>query len=123
MKYLILLKYNPEWRAAWIGFSREEQAEMMELYAGFESALRERGEFIDADQLAGAEAAKTVSRTSEGVVATDAPFAELKEYLGGYYLVDVESEARAIEIAGWFPEADRGLVEIVPVMADAPGDA
>ncbi|WP_350348945.1 YciI family protein [Agromyces sp. G08B096] len=122
MKYLILLKSNPEWSAAWAGFSAEQQREAMELYAGFEERLREAGEFVDAEQLAGPAAAKSVRLTDDGPIATDGPYVELKEYLGGYYIVDVESEARAVEIAGWFPEAQAGLVELLPAMAASAGD-
>ena len=62
--------------------------------------LTETGEFVDAQGLAGPELAKIV--TSDGVTApvvTDGPFPEAKELLAGYRMIDVESEARAIEIA------------------------
>src|SRR5262245_26852969 len=62
--------------------------------------LVERGELLGAEALAGPEAAKIV--TSDGVSAplvTDGPFPEAKELLAGFWLVDVESEERAIEIA------------------------
>ena len=57
----------------------------------------------------------TVSE-SAGTVASDGPFAETKELLAGFYLVDCETEARAIEIAGRFPEAEFGLIEVRPVL-------
>jgi hypothetical protein len=62
--------------------------------------LRERGELVDAQGLAGPEQVKIV--TCDGVAApviTDGPFAESKEFLAGYRIVDVESPERAIEIA------------------------
>ncbi|WP_243695354.1 YciI family protein [Agromyces protaetiae] len=54
--------------------------------------------------------------TESGPVASDGPYTELKEFLGGYYLVDVESFDRAVEIAGRFPEAGEGLVEVLPIL-------
>src|SRR5947208_17170250 len=62
--------------------------------------LTERGELLGAEGLTGPEAAKFV--TSDGLTApvvTDGPFAEAKEFLVGFWMVDVESEERAIEIA------------------------
>ena len=62
--------------------------------------LTERGELLGGEALAGPEAAKIV--TSDGVsapVVTDGPFPEAKEFLAGFWMVDVESEERAIEIA------------------------
>ena len=62
--------------------------------------LTERGELLGGEALAGPEAAKIV--TSDGAsapVVTDGPFPEAKEFLAGFWMIDVESEARAIEIA------------------------
>jgi hypothetical protein len=49
-------------------------------------------------------------------MASDGPFAEVKEQLAGFFLIDVESSERAIEIAGRIPEAGLGLVEVRPIM-------
>lgn len=62
--------------------------------------LIEAGEFVDAQGLAGPELARRVISVGDGVpVVTDGPFAEYKELLAGYRTIDVESEARALEIA------------------------
>jgi hypothetical protein len=62
--------------------------------------LTETGELVGTEGLTGPEAAKTVTHDGTGPpVVTDGPFAESKEFLAGYWLVDVESEERAIEIA------------------------
>jgi hypothetical protein len=62
--------------------------------------LRERGEFVEAQGLTGPEAAKIVLATGGGPpIVTDGPFAESKELLAGWRLVDVESQERALEIA------------------------
>ncbi len=61
--------------------------------------LRERGELVDAQGLVDGREATTVRRIDGVSVPTDGPFAEAKESLVGYWVLDVESEARAIEIA------------------------
>jgi hypothetical protein len=76
--------------------ARASGAHMMQIH----QELTERGELLGGEALAGPEAAKIV--TSDGVsapVVTDGPFPEAKELLAGFWMVDVESEARAIEIA------------------------
>jgi hypothetical protein len=57
-----------------------------------------------------------VQRLDGRATSTDGPFAEAKAQLAGFYHLDVEDEARAIEIAGRIPEADLGMIEVRPVM-------
>lgn len=82
--------WAPEDVAAHIKFQKDVNAE-----------LRDSGEFIDAQGLAGPQAAKFVLAGADGgaPIITDGPFAEAKELLAGWRLVDVESEERALEIA------------------------
>ena len=85
----------------------------------FQAALRETGELVGFAALADPDVSRVV-RVADGVPAvTDGPFAEAKEYLAGYYVVDVETPERAAEIAALMPEAALAGVEIRPVMADA----
>jgi hypothetical protein len=76
---------------------------------------------VASEALADISLAKRVSNGDDGTVASDGPFAETTELLAGFYLVDCESEARAVEIAGRFPEAQFGLVEVRPVLEMASG--
>jgi hypothetical protein len=62
--------------------------------------LTDSGEMVESRGLADPSQAKTVRPSDGGPVVTDGPFAEAKESLAGYWVVDVESEARALEIAG-----------------------
>src|SRR3989442_14835977 len=72
----------------------------IEFQQALNSELTDRGELVDAEGLAGPELAKIVTFDGVGApVVTDGPFPESKELLAGYWLVDVESEGRAIEIA------------------------
>jgi hypothetical protein len=64
-----------------------------------DAELRERGELVEAQALTGPELAKFVLATDGAPVVTDGPFAESKELLAGWRMVDVESEERALEIA------------------------
>ena len=78
----------------------EEIAAHLDYYKALHKQLVSSGELVESEVLAGPDVAKIV--TSDGVTApvvTDGPFQEFKEWLAGYQIVDVESEARAIEIA------------------------
>lgn len=121
MKYLIQIYSNPASRAVWDGFTPEEQAEGYAYYEGISNELVSSGEFVAGEALADASLAKRVTHSDSGTVASDGPFAETKELLAGFYVVDCESEARAVEIAGRFPEAEFGLVEVRPVLEMASG--
>jgi hypothetical protein len=96
MKYILMMfgdqsgmeTQTPEWIK-----------EMFEFMHRFNEELMKSGEFVDAQGLADASQAKTVSFKNGIPVATDGPFAESKESLAGYWIVDVDSEARAIELA------------------------
>src|SRR5712692_3191328 len=95
-------------------------AHMMQIH----QELTERGELLGAEGLTGPEAAKVV--TSDGATApvvTDGPFPEAKEFLVGFWIVDVESEERAIEIAAQTSAAPgpggrptRRPIEVRPIM-------
>jgi len=78
----------------------EEVEAHMDYYRALNKELRETGELVDVQALAGLDLAKIV--TADGLTApvvTDGPFQEIKEWVAGYMIVDVESEERAIEIA------------------------
>lgn len=122
MKYILMMKTNsaPD-QGRWSPEDMQASgAHMMQIY----QELSERGELVGTERLAGPEAAKIV--TSDGVsiqVVTDGPFPETKELLAGYWLIDVESEARAIEIAARTSAAPgaggrptRYPIEVRPVM-------
>ena len=101
MKYMLLMNYSPvsgvapitEWAPEDIRASGAHMAAIHE-------ELHARGELVGAEGLTGPEAARIVTHDGVGApVVTDGPFPESKEFLAGYWLVDVESEERAIEIA------------------------
>jgi len=116
MKYLIQIYSNPESRAVWESFSPKQQAEGYAYYQGINDELTTSGELLASEALADISLAKRVTQTEGGAVASDGPFAETKELLAGFYLVDVDSESRVVEIAARFPEAEMGLIEVRPVL-------
>jgi len=116
MKYLILIYHNPQARQIWESFSEEERTEGLGVYAALNEELRASGELIVTEALADASEARHVTVRDGQPISTDGPFAETKEQLAGFYLVDCESMDRAVEIAGRIPEASMGLLEVRPVM-------
>ncbi len=83
-----ITEWKPEDAEAHIQFQKDLNAE-----------LRERGELVDAQALTGPERVKIVLATDAAPAITDGPYAESKEVLAGWRMVDVESEERALEIA------------------------
>lgn len=116
MKYVILIYHNPKARELWESFSAEERTEGLQLYESINEDLAASGELVTTEALADPSHAKRVSVRDGETTATDGPFAEVKEHLAGFYLVDCESTERAVEIASRIPEAELGLVEVRPVM-------
>jgi hypothetical protein len=116
VKYLLIIHMNDE---AFADLSEAERNELMSYHEGFQKSLRESGEFVRTDALAAPDASAVV-RVRDGVpTVTDGPFAEAKEYLAGYYIVDCETRERALEIAGRMAEAAFVGVEVRPVMFTA----
>jgi hypothetical protein len=100
---------------------KEWMREMIQFMKNLDEDLRKSGELVSEEGLADGSQAKTV-RIKDGIpVATDGPFAEAKESLVGYWIVDVESEARAIEIASNIVAFVKQPIEVRQVM-DAPPD-
>jgi hypothetical protein len=119
VKYLILIYHNPEARQIWESFSDEQRAEGLHAYAVLNEQLAASGELIATEALDVPASAKHVEVREGQTIATDGPFAEAKEYLAGFYLVDTASMDRAIEIAGEIPEASLGMIEVRPIMTYA----
>jgi hypothetical protein len=119
MKYLLLIYHNPEARQMWESFSEAEQAEGLKVYAALNDELAGSGELIVTQALADSSQAKRVTVTEGQPMTSDGPFAEVKEQLAGFYLVECDTMDRAVEIAARIPEASLGLVEVRPIMTYA----
>ena len=116
MKYLILIYSNPASRAIWEGFSDDQRAEGYRYYAALKDELAASGELIVTEALAEASLTRRVSVRDGRAVTSDGPFAEAKELLAGFFLVECRSMDRAVEVAARVPEAELGLVEVRPVL-------
>ena len=111
MKFMLMIYDNPETRSVFFG---DEGKPLMAEMEAIMAELKESGELVDTAALADPAATKIVR--GSGVV-TDGPLAEAKEHFGGYLIVDVESEERAIEIAARWPKVDTAM-EVRPLLAD-----
>ena len=112
MKYMLLIYGNAE---AWQDMYGPEREEVIRMHADVVAELTARGELV-ANQGLTTEGAKVVRVRGGALAATDGPFSEAKEVLAGYYLVEVDSDERAAEIAAKLPEARKSLVEVRRVM-------
>lgn len=116
MKYMLLIYNNPAAYAAW---SEQERAALFADVDAIMKEITESGELIGTNALADASTARTI-RVRDGVPAvTDGPFAEAKEQLAGYLLLECDSPERAIDIATRWPDARYFAMEVRPVMEDS----
>jgi hypothetical protein len=97
----------------------EEAQKHYEEYAEFTDGVRKSGHFIGANRLELPQAAITIRVRRGKVSITDGPFAETKEQLGGYYLIEAKDLNEAIQVASRIPGARIGCVEVRPI-AEAP---
>jgi hypothetical protein len=115
VKYLILIYSNPASREIWEGFSDDQRAEGFRWYAALGEELAASGELLVTEALADPSLTTRVSVRDGQVVTSDGPYAESKELLAGFFLLDCESHDRAVEIAARLPEAELGLIEVRPL--------
>jgi hypothetical protein len=109
----MLLIYNPPMERE---PTPEEWAARMPPWLAFNEEIKRQGAWVDAAPLAGLPSATTVRVRDGNRVVTDGPFAETKEWLGGYYIIDVPTLDHALEAAAMCPGANYGSVEIRPVV-------
>jgi hypothetical protein len=113
MKYAFLIYTDPDLDAA---RSDEENQRIIDAYWKFEDVVASRTPVLAGEALGPAEAARSV-RVREGkTLKTDGPFAETKEVLGGFYLLDCKDLDEALEFAAMIPSAVDGCIEVRPVV-------
>jgi hypothetical protein len=112
MQYMLLIYGDPS--AAPDYESPEGQAEFQQ-WIRYTQELGEAGALVKGDPLEPAETATTVRGAGGEIVHTDGPFAETKEVLGGYYLIDVPDLDAALAWAAKMPNISYGAVEVRPV--------
>ena len=113
MKYMLLIYSNPE---NWAMLSEDESQAVMKDYLTFADDLRGSGEYVGGAPLQGPETATTVRVPAGSRTTTDGPYAETKEHLAGYFLVECDGLDRAVELAARIPDARYGgAIEVRPL--------
>jgi hypothetical protein len=116
MKYVMLV-YQNEQRAK--AATEQEMAESVALYNAFHEQVAASGQMVDGTRLRHSDTATTVSVRQGKTITTDGPFAETKEQLGGFYLMDCTDLDEAIEVAARISGALSGRIEIRPVYGES----
>ena len=116
MRYMLLIHSDPE---AMAGLPPEEYEKIGAEYLALTQSITESGELLANGPLAGTDTATTVRLQGGEPVPSDGPFVETKEYICGFYLVEVADLDRAIQIAGLVPGLPLGGVEVRPVLTMA----
>jgi hypothetical protein len=111
MQYALLIYHSESQK-----FSDAENQQIMQGYMRFTQDLRASGRNRGGEALEGTTMATTVRVRNGGTTVTDGPFAETKEQLGGYYLVEAKDLDEAIAIAAKIPGAQHGCIEIRPTI-------
>ena len=113
MQYLLLI-YGEE--SGWDKLSKAEQDQAMAAFGTFTQSIAQSGHLRGGSELAKTSKATTVRVRGKKRLVTDGPFAETKEQLGGYYLIEAADLDEAIAIAARVPAADWGSIEVRPLV-------
>ena len=114
MQYMILI-YGDEKNFALMADKPEMQKQMYAAYTRYGASMREAGVLRGGAELKPTHSATTVRIKNGKPVTTDGPFAETKEQLGGYYLIEARDLNEAIQVGAKIPGARFGSVEVRPI--------
>ena len=114
MKYLLLIYFDEQ------TLDKNQEAGIMSECSDFTAQLQSSGNYLGGDRLHPISTATSIRRKEGKILVTDGPFAETREQLGGYVLIEAEDLDEAIEIASRVPPGRLGTIEVRPVM-DYPG--
>lgn len=112
MQYLCLI-YSDE--TMYPRMARAEAENMMAEYMAFTAKVKESGHYIGGNRLQPTHTSTSVRIRNGNLSATDGPFAETKEQLGGYYLIEAKDLNDAIQVASRIPGAKVGTIEVRPI--------
>jgi hypothetical protein len=116
VKYMLIIYGNQE---LWNSIDPAEFQQMIAAFDAFNKKFYDSGELLGAYGVADAAATRLVRLTDGQPAVTDGPYLETKEYLASWYLLDVGSEQRALEIAAEIPSANQQPVEVWPILHEA----
>ena len=113
MQYALLIYNDP---TGWESMSEAERGQVFREYGALTQDMKTKGAYLDGNPLQPTQSATSVRVRDGERLVTDGPFAETKEQLGGYYVVEAESLDEAIDWAARIPSARLGTIEVRPVM-------
>jgi len=111
MKYLVLI-YADE--RGWAAMTPDEQTQAYGAYVAYGEALQKAGKFVAGHELQPSGTAKTIAFRDGAAKVVDGPYVDIKEQLGGYYIIEATDEADAIHWASQCPGAHHGALELRP---------
>jgi hypothetical protein len=112
MKYILLIHHDEQ---AWGRLSEAEREAVYREYRSFREGLLKGGQYVAGDRLHPTSAARSVQVRDGKRLVTDGPFAETREQLAGYFVIDTRDLDEAIAIAAKIPTVRRGTIEVRPV--------
>lgn len=113
MKYMLLIYHDEQ---AW---NKQTEAEHQQIYGEYRHLIQDlqsNGKYVVGDELQPAATAKSVRLREGKQLVTDGPFAETREQLGGFFLIDANDQEEATSIAARIPSARTGSIEVRPVV-------
>ena len=113
MRYLCLIYDNEK---TWATMPKDQSDALMGEYGAFTQSIRQTGHYIGGEALQPTQTATTLRVRNGKISTTDGPYAETKEQLGGYYLINAKDLNDAIQIASKIPSAKLGSIEVRPIM-------
>jgi len=113
MQYLLLIYGNEE---SFGKMSKADQDGVLQEYGAFTKGIAQSGHYRGGNELAAISTATTVRVRDKKRLVTDGPFAETKEQLGGYYLIDAKDLDDALAVAARIPSARWGSIEVRPIV-------
>ena len=116
MKYMLLIYYDEQ---AWNGLTEAEHQNIYGEYRQLIQKLQSNGQYLVGDQLQPTTKAATVRVRQAKQLVTDGPFAETREQLGGFFMIEAKNLDEAQSIAAQIPSARMGSIEIRPVVESA----
>jgi len=119
MKYLLLIYGNEKEFGA---IPDAEKGKIFEEYMDYTRRIKKAGHYISGEALQAISTATTVRVRNGKTLTTDGPFAETREQLGGFYMVEAKDLDEAIKLAAGIPDVRMGSIEVRPIMPTPPID-
>jgi hypothetical protein len=113
MKYLLLIYEN---EAEWNALPEAEKGKVYQQYMDYSKRIRKNGNYVAGEALQPTSTATTVRVRNGKTLTTDGPFAETREQLGGFFMVEAKDLDEAIALAAGIPGAATGSIEVRPIL-------